>query len=235
MLSTDIWDTEPDTPLPYTESNHVETHQEGQQCLFNVQSALQPVPKRWAFDRINEETYTAVCGVYSPEKMSPNREAHKRDFPYHCPRCDKRLSTRGSVKMHFPDCIAKYGNPDALKWNDHVSLKPTPYGISRDPVRKKKFDDTIKAYSGTIVPSKLSPGQKIIKFKSKSKKGDSICAICGGGTFAYSAHVKSHFQNCVKKYGNPRGANWYDGLEPRSKKRFLKKVSNNVANVPRTM
>ena len=223
--------------LPYIESRHAdaETHQENQQYPFETHSEWQPVPKRKSLGGINEETYTAVCGVYSPEKMPPTGKGSQLGSPYHCPRCDRRLSKRIYVKSHFPDCIAKHGNPDALRWNDHVSLKPTHHGGPRDHVRKKNFDDTLEAYSGITIPSKLSPGDKVITYKSKSKKGDFLCAICGGGPFGYTAHVKSHFLTCVKRYGNPKGANWYDRLGPNCRVREARKGPNAVANVPPTM
>ena len=56
-------------------------------------------------------------------------------------------------------------------------------------------------------PQSFRPAIKIIKFKSDSKKGDFLCAICGGGRFWYTAHLKSHFLTYVKGYGNPKGAN----------------------------
>ena len=217
------------------ELRHAETHQENPQYPFETHSEWQSAPKRKGFNGINEETYTAVCGVYSPEKMPPTWKGSQLDLPYHCPRCDRRLSKRVYVKSHFSDCIAKHGNPDALRWNDHISLKPTHHGGPRDHVHKKNFNDTLKTYSGITIPSKLSPGNKIIKFKSNSKKGNFLCAIRGGGPFWQTAHVKSHFWTFVKRYGNPKGANWYDRLGHNCRNSPLRTGPNAVTNVPPTM
>ena len=165
------------------ESRHAETHQENQQYPTETHSGWQSVPKRKPFDGINEEMYNAVCVVYSPEKVPPKWKAPQLDLPYHCPRCDRRLSKRMYVKNYFLDCIGKHGNPDALRWNDHVSLKPTHHGRPRDHVRKKNFDDTIEAYSGITILSKLSPGNKIIKFKFNSKRAISFVLFVAADHF----------------------------------------------------
>ena len=80
--------------------------------------------------------WTTVCGVYSPEKSLPmvrhntNDPAHK----FHCPRCDKTFTRRYTVKLHFTGCIAKHGNPEALRWLDHPSLGLNR-GVQLDHVR----------------------------------------------------------------------------------------------------
>lgn len=85
------------------------------------------------------EPQTPVCGVYCPEKRKPYPKAKSgsSNFRFECPRCSTRFSRRYSVKSHFPGCIDRYGNPDALKWNEHASTqgyqprKRNPYNIFR--------------------------------------------------------------------------------------------------------
>ena len=136
---------------------------------------------------------------------------------------------RKDVKRHFPGCITKHGNPNALKWNGHVSLQPAEQGGRKDQARRKKFNDTLRAFSGIKIPSKLLPGEEIVRFKSSRERGNSLCAVCGGGPFSTNKNVKSHFMSCVKKYGNPRAADWYDRLDPR---RHLSKRPDTIANAP---
>ena len=83
-----------------------QTRQENPRYPFETYSGWQPVRKRKTFNGINEETYTAVCGVFSPEKMPPTGKGLQLDLPYHCSRCDRRLSKRMYVKSHFSGCIA---------------------------------------------------------------------------------------------------------------------------------
>lgn len=64
---------------------------------------------------------TDVCGVFSPEKKPPVKRSTSGEF--HCPRCDSQFTTSSSVNFHFETCIAKYGNPRSLRWNDHPSLE----------------------------------------------------------------------------------------------------------------
>ena len=68
------------------------------------------------------------------------------------------------VKSDFLDVITKHGNLDALRFDDHVSLKPSYHGGSRDHIRKKNN-------SGIIITSKLSHGNNIVNFISKSNRG----------------------------------------------------------------
>ena len=63
---------------------------------------------------------TNVCGVFSPEKKPPVKRSSHGDF--HCPRCDSQFTRPRGVNYHFEDCIAKYGNPSSLRWDDHPSL-----------------------------------------------------------------------------------------------------------------
>ena len=95
--------------------------------------ALTPAltPPRMANPRNSE--LTSVCGVVSTEKRRAVH-THSKDphFLYHCPRCDKGLSRRYTVKQHFPGCILKHGNPEGLKWTDHPSMQGSrPYHTRR--------------------------------------------------------------------------------------------------------
>ena len=63
---------------------------------------------------------TSVCGVFSPEKKPPVKNI--TTGPFHCPRCDSQYSRPSQVNYHFEGCIARYGNPRSLRWNDHPSL-----------------------------------------------------------------------------------------------------------------
>ena len=64
---------------------------------------------------------TNACGVYSPEKMVPVKRSNHGAF--HCPRCDSQFINWFGVNYHFEKCVAMYGNPKRLKWNDHASLE----------------------------------------------------------------------------------------------------------------
>ena len=204
------------------------------QSSVKMEPAQQPTSAQKKFKLVSKDTYTEVCGIYSAEKVPPNKNSRKKDWPYHCPRCDLTFNSRQNVKHHFISCITKHGNPNALKWNDHVNLRPTRKGGPKDHVRSKIFQDTLETYSGVTIPSKLSLGQVIDKFVAPRKEGDCLCPICGGGPFVRSYHVKSHFITCVKKYGNPIGANWYDGLGAKRLGK-LRKKRDAIATAPPNM
>ena len=70
---------------------------------------------------------TKAGGVFSPEKKAPVKRSSKGDF--HCPRCDSQYTRRKGVNYHFEKCIATYGNPRSLRWNDHPSLGRVEKGI----------------------------------------------------------------------------------------------------------
>ena len=199
--------------LPSPMSSRLDTQHEQHQFPGQLQSEPEPVSRCHGPNLADNETYTEFCGVYSPEKVPPVRTSQRKHSPYHCPRCDSRFTLRAAVKPHFRRCIAKHGNPDALRWNDHVSLKPLREGERKDKARSDEFRGRLKAYSGVMIPSKLPPGGVIVKFVSSVGKGNHLCAICGGGPFSIARHVKSHFLTCVKKHGNHTGANWYDRLD----------------------
>ncbi len=81
---------------------------------------------------------TNACGVYSPEKMPPVKRSNHGAF--HCPRCDSQFTKSYGVNYHFEKCVAKYGNPKSLKWNDHASLEE----VKRRTVPASKISHTIR-------------------------------------------------------------------------------------------
>ena len=219
--------------LPFTGPSHVDPPYEHHRIFSQSQPEPQPLSMNHDPDLVdNDDTYTEFRGVYSPAILAP---IAKNDSPYHCPRCGSKFTHRTTVKKHFPGCIIRHGNPDALRWNDHSSLKPLRKGGLKDQARTDKYHDTLQAYSGVVIPSKLRQGQAIVKFMSSSRQGNHLCAICGGGPFSQTYHVKSHFITCVNKYGNPTGANWYDRSDLKHiRKRFPGK-SDAISNGPSTM
>ena len=84
---------------------------------------------------------TNACGVFSPEIKPPVKRSSHGEF--HCPRCGSQFTTSRGVNYHFEGCIAKYGNPGSLRWNDHPSLRRVEQGvISTD---KKEHMTTVPA------------------------------------------------------------------------------------------
>ena len=71
---------------------------------------------------------TKECGVFSPEKKPPVKRSKHGAF--HCPRCDSQFTRSSGVNYHFEKCIARYGNPKGLRWNDHPSLGGAIPGIN---------------------------------------------------------------------------------------------------------
>ena len=128
----------------------------GSRITLNVRpqaSALQPTNKSRSAENYNNGpyaddhsgghgtySYTTVCGVYSGEKSSPEKNKTSGG-PYHCPRCDTQFTRPQSVKRHFVGCIAKTGNPDSLRWTDHPSLQRTVkiYARSEHQVQEDGF------------------------------------------------------------------------------------------------
>ena len=223
-------DIQMDTFVPSLASTHLETPDD-QQGSVKMEPVQRPSSKRKNVNLVRVDTYTEVCGVYSAEKVPPTKHIRDKDYPYHCPRCDNTFNSRKTVKVHFISCIAEHGNPDALRWNDHVNLKPARQGGPRDHVRSKIFQDTLNAYSGVTIPSKLS---QIVKFVAPRKEGAFLCPICGGGPFSRAHHIKSHFITCVRKHGNPMGASWDDGREAKRIGK-LRREHDAIATAPETM
>ncbi|CAF9932362.1 hypothetical protein IMSHALPRED_008872 [Imshaugia aleurites] len=209
---------EMEAQLSHTGSSHVEEDFEHQQSLGAMRSKSERAFMQVNPNLADDQTHAKSCRVYLPEKVSPDTPSEKQ---YHCPRCDKTFEARRTVKHHFARCITKHGNPDALKWTDHISLQASHERGVSDQARKDNFNNRLDAYSGVKIPSKLRPGEVIVKFVSSNKNGRFSCAICGGGPFCINTHVKSHFLTCVKRYGNPTGAKWYDGSDHKGIKELL--------------
>ena len=84
---------------------------------------------------------TNACGVFSPEIKPPVKRSCHGEF--HCPRCDSQFTRSNTVNYHFEGCIAKYGNPGSLRWNDHPSLRRVEQSVvSTD---KKEHMTTVPA------------------------------------------------------------------------------------------
>lgn len=96
---------------------------------------------------------TNACGVFSPEKKPPVKKSDRGAF--HCPRCDSQFTTSQAVNYHFEKCIAKYGNPRSLKWNDHPSL----LGVGN---RGKRVVSTNRNEETITVPTRVSTAPEAI-------------------------------------------------------------------------
>ena len=78
-----------------------------------------------------DDYYTDVCGVISPEKATPVRKDNLGNGEFSCPRCGSSFTRPKSVKDHFPGCISRYGNPQALRYTDYPSMIQTEAFIQR--------------------------------------------------------------------------------------------------------
>ncbi len=225
---------EVDARLPYSGSSYMEVQHERPQGVDEVQSESQLAFKQDNPDLVDTDTHTNFGGVSSPEK-APRVTRKRHTGSYHCPRCDKKFCKRGAVKGHFSRCIVKLGNPKALRWDDHISLQPTHKGGPKDQTRNNIYHSSLEAYSGVVVPSKLLRGQSIVRYVPRKIQGNLLCAVCGGGPFAKTYHLKSHFITCVKQHGNPTGANWYDLADAERNKKLLRERPDVIPNAPPTM
>ncbi len=97
---------------------------------------------------------TDVCGVFSPEKKPPvKRSCHGA---FHCPRCDSQFTTSKGVNYHFEKCIATYGNPRSLKWDDHPSLS----GVVKRVISTNKMEQTNDNEKTIASPAQVPAIQK---------------------------------------------------------------------------
>ena len=85
--------------------------------------------RRHAHERDDE--YTDVCSVPSPAISTPVRKYNHGKGVFCCPRCGSNFTRPKSVKDHFPSCISKCGNPQALRFTDHPSMAQTESAIKR--------------------------------------------------------------------------------------------------------
>lgn len=118
--------------LPFTGSFWFDTAYDHDQLSSQPQFGPLPVSMHLYPNVANNDSYPSLCGVCSPEKLSPTRHNQSTDSAYHCPKCNKGFTRRTGVKDHFPNCIKKHGNPSRLRWDDHASLKPLRQGETRD-------------------------------------------------------------------------------------------------------
>ena len=78
-----------------------------------------------------DDNYTDVCGVFSPAKANPVKKDNPGNGEFYCPRCESNYTRPKSVKDHFPHCVSKCGNPQALRFTDHPSMAQTETAIQR--------------------------------------------------------------------------------------------------------
>lgn len=78
-----------------------------------------------------DDGYTNVCGVRSPATSTPIKKYNPGKGEFCCPRCESNFTRPKSVKDHFPYCVAKCGNPQALRFTDHPSMAQTEAAIQR--------------------------------------------------------------------------------------------------------
>lgn len=82
---------------------------------------------------------------------------------------------------------------------------------------KKQRDDRqaneaqrLNAVNGKVIPSTLAPGQRPQQGEwTEDETTVYPCSICGM-RFKRKYNVKSHMPACVKRNGNPNGAEWDD-------------------------
>lgn len=123
----------PQVPFPYHNSYSTQTpdqqlhqiphYREHQNLAYpkdRAQKLSAKTQKRHAHSR--DDDYTDVCGVFSPAKANPVKKYNPGKGDFCCPRCESSFTRPKSVKDHFPDCISKYGNPQALRYTDHPSM-----------------------------------------------------------------------------------------------------------------
>ena len=103
-----------------TAQNHdVQKRDFGKNSAFSNVNIIRKPGYRMPRPRVSGTT--KACGVFSPEIQPPVKRSRHGEF--HCPRCDSQFTRSKGVNYHFEGCIAKYGNPGSLRWNDHPSLR----------------------------------------------------------------------------------------------------------------
>lgn len=105
-----------DSSSPTPLISNIPTHKAAHEA--RAMSAI--TQKRHAHTR--DDNFTDVCGVFSPEKAKPFKRYNYGKGSFCCPRCRSNFTRPKSVKDHFSDCVGKYGNPQALRYNDHPSM-----------------------------------------------------------------------------------------------------------------
>ena len=121
-----------------------------------VRQVSESTRKRHAHAR--PDGYTSVCGVYSPAKLTPVKKVNLGNGEFCCPRCGSNFTRAGTVKYHFPACVMKYGNPQALRYTDHPSMATREVSIQRGAragrevpnMDKERDDGNARAHSQGI-------------------------------------------------------------------------------------
>ena len=70
--------------------------------------------------RVRKVGTTEYCGVFS-ERIKTPKPAARSKGDFQCIICGSRFTRAEGVNYHFPGCVARYGNPEARRWDDHPS------------------------------------------------------------------------------------------------------------------
>ena len=146
-------------PFPYVSTEDHPDHSDGRMNAYGIHSSQTTAQDRdaqkqsngpnaaYSSDSASRDSRdqkprvagpTRACGVLSPEKKPPVKRSHNGAF--HCPRCDSQFTRSRTVNYHFEGCVAKYGNPESLRWNDH----PSHEGVKKHAIRDNELRPTIK-------------------------------------------------------------------------------------------
>lgn len=163
--------------------------------------------KTWRFTTRYAASLEAVNGIVTPSKRAPGEAPIKPSLNFLCPICGAGYEERLDVRSHFIACVARIGNPNGARWDD---------GLPEEQLSQhaQQMKDVLDAVSGVVIPSKLAPGESIKPNPSRAKDHTSLkfaCPLCNT-LFNKIDHVKAHFPSCVRRYGNPDGIRWSDGL-----------------------
>ena len=129
----------PDQQLP-----NISTYGEHQNLSHpntRAQSLSAKTLKRRAHSR--NDDYTDVCGVFSPAKATPVKKSNPGNGGFCCPVCESSFTRPKSVKDHFPDCVSKYGNPQAMRYTDHPSMAQKEAAIQRHSRASREISSVI--------------------------------------------------------------------------------------------
>ena len=106
---------------------------EGRENLSHPENSTRPLSsstqKRHA--HLRDDGYTDVCGVFSPEVTAPVKKYNYGKGDFCCPRCGSNFTRPFSVRDHFPSCVTRYGNPQALRYSDHPTMRGNEVGVRR--------------------------------------------------------------------------------------------------------
>lgn len=65
----------------------------------------------------------------SHERLKRKAKQRATGGPYICPLCGKGFTRRSTVKdPHFPTCVARYGNPNNIRWDADESCRARKVG-----------------------------------------------------------------------------------------------------------